>query len=101
MDEKQVANGIRNGDKKVFEFLYQRYYVYLCHIAEHITRDVSDAEEVVSDVFVKLWNHKEFFNISSSLKTYLVKAVQNTSINYLEKTIQKIKPPVSMVSNTI
>lgn len=91
MEDKQIVAGVMLGDKKVYEQLYNRYYVYLCHIAEHITRDIADSEEIVSDVFLKLWNQREKIQINTSLRSYLVRAVQNTAINYLEKNNSKYK----------
>lgn len=85
MEEKHLREAIKKGGKNVFELLYNHYYVFLCTLAEHITHNSSDAEEVVSDVFLKLWHNRENLEITTSLKSYLVKAVQNTSINYLEK----------------
>jgi RNA polymerase sigma-70 factor (ECF subfamily) len=82
---QQLLNGIRQGDVAAFETLYRQYYVYLCLIAEHIVRNHCDAEEIVSDVFVKLWSIKEKTVIATSIKAYLIKAVHNTSINYIEK----------------
>lgn len=82
---QQLINGIQQGDVAAFEELYKQYYIFLCLIAGHIVRNPSDAEEIVSDVFVKLWNIREKINITTSIKAYLVKAVHNTSINYLER----------------
>jgi RNA polymerase sigma-70 factor, ECF subfamily len=84
--QQQLINGIKNGDLVAFEELYQQYYIFLCLIAEHIVRNPSDAEEIVSDVFVKLWNIREKIEIVTSIKAYLVKAVHNTSINFLEQS---------------
>jgi RNA polymerase sigma-70 factor, ECF subfamily len=83
---QQLINGIKNGDVVAFEELYKQYYIFLCLIAEHIVRNSSDAEEIVSDVFVKLWNIRGKIEINSSIKGYLVKAVHNTSINFLEQS---------------
>jgi RNA polymerase sigma-70 factor (ECF subfamily) len=83
---QQLINGIKNGDVVVFEELYKQYYIFLCLIAEHIVRNPSDAEEIVSDVFIKLWNIREKIEIVTSLKAYLVKAVHNTSINFIEQS---------------
>ncbi len=80
-----LFNKIRQGDLAAFELLYKKYYVYLRLIAAHIVKNPDDAEEIVSDVFVKLWNNRNEIIISTSLKAYIIKAVQNTSINYLEK----------------
>jgi RNA polymerase sigma-70 factor (ECF subfamily) len=89
---QQLINGIKNGDVVAFEELYRQYYIFLCLIAEHIVRNPSDAEEIVSDVFVKLWNIREKIEIIISIKAYLVRAVHNTSINFLEqsKTTNKL-----------
>jgi len=83
---QQLIHGIQQGDLAYFETLYKKYYIFLCLIAENIVRNHSDAEEIVSDVFVKLWNIRENINITTSIKAYLIKAVHNTSINYLEKS---------------
>ncbi|MCU0473920.1 MAG: RNA polymerase sigma-70 factor [Bacteroidales bacterium] len=83
--KQQLIDGIKQGDLAAFEELYKQYYIYLCLIAEHIVRNPSDAEEIVSDVFVRLWNIRENIKITTSIKAYLVKAVHNTSLNYLER----------------
>lgn len=71
-------------DIDTFERLYEKYYVFLCMIALHIVRNRDDAEEIVSDVFVKLWNSADRLKEIRSVKAYLVKAVHNTSLNYIE-----------------
>jgi RNA polymerase sigma-70 factor, ECF subfamily len=82
---QQLLRGIKDGDIHAFEFLYKEYYVLLCYVARHIIRNDDDAEEIVSDVFVKLWNNRDTVNITSSLKSYLIRAVRNTALNYLDK----------------
>jgi RNA polymerase sigma-70 factor, ECF subfamily len=82
--EQLLIEGIKEGRIKTFEELYKNYYIFLCLIAEHIIRNRSDAEEIVSDVFIKLWNNRNI-DINSSVKGYLIKAVRNTAINYLQK----------------
>src|SRR5450759_5588733 len=69
---QQLINGIKQGDVVAFEELYRRYYIFLCLIAEHIVRNSSDAEEIVSDVFVKIWNIRDKIEITSSIKAYPV-----------------------------
>lgn len=83
---KELIQGIKQGNIASYESLYKEYYIFLCMIAEHIVRNHADAEEIVSDVFVKLWNIREKINITTSIKAYLVKAVHNTSLNYLERS---------------
>ena len=85
LSNQQLINGIQKGDLAAFEELYRQYYIFLCLVAEHIVRNHSDAEEIVSDVFVRLWNIREKIDITTSVKGYLIKAVHNTSLNYLER----------------
>ena len=91
ISEKELIFGISQGDLTSYEDLYKRYYVYLCLVAEHIIRNHSDAEEVVSDVFIKLWNIRGNIDITTSLKGYLIKAVYNTALNYLERNKTNLK----------
>lgn len=82
--KQQLIENIRNGDVTAFETIFNQYYVYLCLISEHIVRNPSDAEEIVSDVFIKVWNIREKVEITTSVKAYLVRAVYNASLNHLE-----------------
>ncbi len=86
ISDQIFINEVKQGDISAFEKLYEQYYVYLCVSAEHIVNNSSDAEEIVSDVFVKLWNIREKLEITTSIKAYLIKAVRNTSLNYLERS---------------
>lgn len=82
-DQEPLASA-PGADIDTFERLYEKYYVYLCMIALHIVRNKDDAEEIVSDVFVRLWNSADRLKEIRSVKAYLVKAVHNTSLNYIE-----------------
>jgi RNA polymerase sigma-70 factor, ECF subfamily len=100
---EDLSTNIKQADIEDFEELYKKYYVFLCLIAEHIVRDSCDAEEIVSDVFLKLWNIKDKVDITVSVKAYLIKAVQNTSLNYLErnkknKLNQNLTPDIRLLS---
>ena len=94
--DQQLITGIRAGDLEAYEELYRHYYVYLCLVAQHIIGNPSDAEEIVSDVFVRLWKNRDKTEITFSLKSYLIKAVRNTSFNYLEqnKLYHKLTDPI-------
>lgn len=89
--DQKLVSGLRNGDLGAYEELYKKYYVYLCFVAVQIIKSHSDAEEIVSDVFVKIWNSRENIDISSSVKAYLIRAVHNTSLNYIEQNALRLK----------
>ena len=82
--DQEPLSSAPEADIETFEKLYNKYYVYLCMIALHIVRNKDDAEEVVSDVFVRLWNSADRLKEIRSEKAYLIKAVHNASLNYIE-----------------
>ena len=84
--DQQTLFDIKYGNITGFEKLYQKYYLFLCLVAEHIVKNPEDAEEIVSDVFIRLWNIREKLEITTSIKAYLIRAVRNTALNYLERS---------------
>lgn len=82
-------------DFEAFETLFNKYYNYLCQYVYTILSCEFQAEEVVSDVFIKLWNNRKQININSSLKAYLKISVRNQSIDYLRK---RVKNKISLES---
>lgn len=83
--DRELIQRINDGDLDAFRQLYKRYYAFLCITAEHITKNKLDAEEIVHDVFVSLWEQRKAFSINTSLKAYLVVAVKNRSITQLRR----------------
>lgn len=69
-----------------FETIYKHYYDYLCHYAWKFVGEKELAEEVVSEVFYKLWKNKKKIKVKTSFRSYLFIAVRNQSFDYLRKT---------------
>ena len=82
--DQEPLPSVPEADINTFKKLYEKYYVYLCMVALHIVRNRDDAEEIVSDVFVRLWNSADRIKEIRSVKAYLVKAVHNSSLNYIK-----------------
>ncbi|MBN2890236.1 MAG: RNA polymerase sigma-70 factor [Bacteroidales bacterium] len=68
-------------DKNKFEQIFKEYYSELCGFANKFMLDIYDAEEIVQDVFVSIWNNKETIDINVSLKSYLYSSVKNSCLN--------------------
>ena len=68
-----------------FERLFKEEYNYFCNLANKIINDKNASEDIVQDVFAKLWSKKNELNHLISFHSYLVKSVINTSVNHLEK----------------
>lgn len=70
----------------VFERAFRDYFKALHAYAFTIIRDEENAEEIVQNVFFKLWEKKENIDEITSLKAYLYRATYNDSLNFLKHT---------------
>ena len=75
--------------EREFEQLFKEYFKSLYAYAFTILKNEAIAEEIVQNVFYKVWEKKITHTIQISLKAYLYKAVYHESLNYLKH--QKIK----------
>ena len=70
--------------------LFKDYYGDLCRKAYRILNNKVISEDIVQDVFFKLWENRKKINIQTSLKAYLNRMVFNESISYLRKNKELI-----------
>jgi RNA polymerase sigma-70 factor, ECF subfamily len=68
-----------------FEALFQVNYLQLVKTAYRITQDKDIAEDIVQDVFIKMWQNQDSKAITTSLKSYLFGCTINQSLNYIKK----------------
>ncbi len=97
LTDKELCLLVKEGDEKAFETLFHRYYPSLCLLARQYVDDDEKAEEVVQDIFVKIWSKRKELSIETSFKQYLLRSVKNQCINQLQhlkirqKHAQKVK----------
>jgi RNA polymerase sigma-70 factor (ECF subfamily) len=75
---------IRQGDHSEFERLFRSCYKRLCIYAGNIVGNHLDAEEIVCNMFVRLWERREQLQIRTSVESYIVSAVYHDSLNHLK-----------------
>lgn len=80
--EKVLISKLKIGDSSAFSNIFTAYYRDLVIFAARFTNDLNNAEEIVQDTFVRLWEEHESVNISISIKSYLLKMVQNKCIDW-------------------
>ena len=85
LPEQDIQFRLYEGDETALSELYQNYHAKLVQFAKTIVRNKEGAEEVVEDVFVKVWRHREKVKDIQNLRTYLYIAVKNTSLNMLSQ----------------
>lgn len=72
-------------DVKAYEALYAILFDDLYRFAFSIIKSRESAEEIVSDVFIKLWKKKDELSHIDNLRLYLFTATKNYSLNYIVK----------------
>jgi RNA polymerase sigma-70 factor (family 1) len=75
----------RNGDHLAYKELFTSLYGFLLQFAFTLVKSKQLAEEIVSDVFIKIWQKRHELDKIENLKVYLYIATKNTALNYLEK----------------
>ncbi len=85
-----IQSRIATGDESTLAELYQLFYKRLYRFARLITRSDEIAEEVVDDVFVRLWTRRDKITEIDNLTVYLYVAVKNRSLNELSRKAQEL-----------
>ncbi|GGH81640.1 RNA polymerase sigma-70 factor (ECF subfamily) [Filimonas zeae] len=86
-----VIQMVKAQDEQAFEQLFRTYFKSLHSYAFTILNSEAVAEEMVQQVFYKLWEKKEQMDVHTSVKAYLYRAVHNESLNYLKHHTIKSK----------
>ncbi|MCC8134641.1 MAG: hypothetical protein LIP04_14515 [Tannerellaceae bacterium] len=79
-----LVRKVRNGDRVAFNELYRIHYLSLLSYAE-LLLDADEAKDVVQDVFLNVWIHRENLNETLSVRSYLLHSVYNSALNILKK----------------
>ena len=74
---------IRNGDIKAIETLFKEFYPSMCAIAIRFVSDKDVAQDIVQEVFIKLWEKRTSYEEIPNLKTFLYVSIKNLCFNYL------------------
>jgi len=82
--DTEIIGRIRQGDVGQFESLFRSSYVSLVRYAKTLIKDHDTAEEIVQDLFFRIWQDKEKIKIESSLNGYLFRSVHNRCLHYIE-----------------
>ena len=70
-------------DPVQFEMAYKQYFSSLVGFAYQYVEDSDTSEDIVQEMFSKLWNKVDGIDIRTNLKSYLFGAVRNACLNFL------------------
>jgi RNA polymerase sigma-70 factor (family 1) len=84
--EWEVIALFHGGNKWAFQHVYGLHNKTLCYFAAHLTRNQQQAEEIVSDAFVKLFRLRQNFDSLTNIRAFLYITVRNASFNAIRQT---------------
>ena len=91
MENKEIETGndliilINKGQTGAFAKFYTLYFQKLILASDNYVKDVFIAEEIVQDTFLKVWENPGSIESVKSIRSYLYKAVINSSINHINR----------------
>lgn len=94
-----LITGIKNDDYTCYNQLFVRYYHRLCAFVFTLTQNDSASEDVVQELFIRIWANRQKLEIKETVSGYLYRASKNGALNYLraeknrQKSIQKMPVP--------
>lgn len=80
--EENLATGLKQGNREIFEEIFKKYYALLCFEARGYFKSYDLIEDIVCETFTHIWINRENVFINTSLRDYLVRAVHNKCIDY-------------------
>lgn len=78
-----------HGDERAFESLFELYHRRLYGFLYNLLKSSEDAEEIVQDTFVKIWESRHRFKEEYTFESFLFKIAKNSFLNHNRKQINK------------
>jgi RNA polymerase sigma-70 factor (ECF subfamily) len=85
MNEKTIWKRIQNDDNKAFKEVFDLHYKVLCLYVVQFTKNMQEAEDIVQNVFIALWEKRKKIQISTSIRSYLFRCSYNLFIDQTKK----------------
>ena len=95
----ELLQRINCNDYRAFEQLFHLHYTKLCKSVFVITQNSDISEEIVSDVFLKIWEKRNAFDIQISVIAYLLRACRNAALDYLRWQDRKKRKSVDLMGD--
>jgi RNA polymerase sigma-70 factor (family 1) len=92
-EEKELLRALTQGDRAAYTTLYSRYLDSLLQYILLFTGSRETAEEIVQDVFLRIWEKRTSLGEVESFKAYVFRAAKNQLINYINR--EKIRVRVT------
>lgn len=91
-NEKELLSQLLQGSERAFEKIYKIYSLRLYTSLLKLVKSPSDAQEILQDVFIKIWENRQNIDPEKSFRSYLFRIAENKAYDFFRSTARdKIK----------
>jgi len=87
--DKQWIEEFQRGNESALAYFFKEHHRSMCYFASKIVKDERQAEDIVADCFIKLWDRRQTFENVDKIKAFLYIACRNNCLNYLRNEKRK------------
>ena len=97
-DEKELLLLLLNGSEQTFEKIYKLYSNRLYGNLLKLVKSEAEAQEILQDVFLKVWHNRQSIDIEKSFRSYLFKIAENKVYDFFRKVARDKKREARLIS---
>lgn len=97
--DDMLLSRLQNGDEKAFTAIYERYNKMLYVLAYKYLKDTFLAEDIVQQVFLKLWESRSLFVGFVHLRNYLYTMTKNLVLNEIRDNLSDMEKNYAVIQN--
>jgi len=91
----ELAALLKNDSIPALNRLYKMYYRSLYYFGCKLTGNDAEAEDIVAESFIKLWDKRDSFEALSQIKAFLFVVTKNACLNYIKRSSRHISTPIN------
>ncbi len=91
MKSPNLIPELKQGNQNALRTVFKLYGNSLLYLAHQLTKNKQTAEEIVNDIFLKVWDLRENFETLSKLQAFLYIATKNACYSFLKKPTQQVR----------
>ncbi|MCY1721405.1 RNA polymerase sigma-70 factor [Prolixibacteraceae bacterium Z1-6] len=85
IDDADLTRRVKSGEKEAYQILFERYAPKIYHFALSYLKSTADSEELVQDVFLKVWEKRDILDATQNIKAFIFKIAINTIYDFIRR----------------
>lgn len=94
-----MLSQLQQGSEPAFEKVYKLYSARLYGNLLKLTKSESESQEILQDVFLKIWNERERIDTEKSFRSFLFKIAENKVYDFFRKAARDKKKEEELIAN--